>query len=721
MARNSSQAKANLSTNPSPKVEGRRISWQLVRVVALLTVAAVAGGLYLYRLFTFVPEHLDSPRTLRYLLFELHSAVLSLSGGSPDAEILLWHAVTWVAVLVPPALVALGMMLRRSCPPWLFGISLAVAMLVLRFPAFLKSEINADEGEFLAVMHGLFGRPFFWAFGDAHTSGPLNVYQLGWPALFGYTPDYASSRIAGVAWIWGGLLLLYRTFKRLAGDEIRAQLAVLPVFACFASFRYFDTQHNSSESAAFVLYALALYTLARLPWEHRAVSWILGLLTCTAYFAKMQSAPVLAAVFLVVLAHVWRERQVLRNSIVGYAGGAGIPYLLHFIACASTGVAGDFWMSYVTANAAQVAEREPLSSQIINYGYLLKSIPEFNLFAITGAILVLLGATAALRQYRRYCLVALSMLGAALLAIFLPARGYPHYLLLLMIPAGLATGVCIVALPGASRLRLGIAFAVPVFLIAYSMATGHFLAGDLRGVPLTIRSPDSLFIEANTPPASRIMIWGWTPYLHLASGRRPVTRDSIVVQAFSQTPAVRNYYRQRIAGEIAKYQPDMFVDVVHKEGFVFKDPERFRFEVAPEVAAVVFKDYRLLASIKGMRYFVRKSHRQPVSIPFDVADWAVTVAVPSSVHPVQAVEMQIVPLVSAPDSASAIRIDEQPVAGCLRGGESKLRIDFSGPDVWKTFCNGEPRGNLAGSAAKLITVGGNSAVHAIVPRLSFLP
>jgi len=691
--------------------------------VLAAAAAAVAGIalLFVYRLFTFVPEHLDSPRTLRYLLFEIHAAALRLSGGSSDAEISFWHTLTWIALLIPPVLVLLSWMLGRRCPPWLFSGSLVVAMLVLRFPAFLKSEINADEGEFLAVMHGLFGRPFFWAFGDAHTSGPLNVYQLGWPALFGYTPDYASSRIAGVAWICGGLILLYRTFKRLVpGDEMRAQLAVLPVFACFASFRYFDTQHNSSESAAFVLYALALYTLVRLPWEHRAVSWILGLLTCAAYFAKMQSAPVLAAVFLVVLAHVRRDRRVLWSSILGYAGGAGIPYLLHLAACAAAGVAGDFWMSYVTANAAQVAEREPLSSQIINYGYLLKAIPEFNLFAMTGAILVLLGGAAAFRAHRRYCLLALAMLVTAMVAIFLPARGYPHYLLLLMIPAGLATGVCVVALPGTSRMRMGIAFAVPVFLIAYSMATGHHLAGDLISVPLTIRSPDSLFIEANTAPGSRIMIWGWTPYLHLASGRRPVTRDSIVVQAFSQTPAVRDYYRQRIAGEIARYQPDMFVDVVHKDGFVYKDPERFRFEVAPEVAAVVHRDYRLLASIKGMRYFVRKSHRQPVSIPFDVADWAVTVEVPST-HPVQSVEMQILPLVSAPDSASAVRVGDQPVAGCLRGGESKIRIDFAGPDEWKTFCNGEPRSSLSASAARLITVGGNSAVHAIVPRLSFLP
>src|SRR5262249_17754121 len=130
---------------------------------------------------------------------------------------------------------------------------------------------------------------------DCGTSGPLNIYPLMLPAIFGLSPDYASSRLVALGSEFLCIYLLFITVARLAPEPV-ARLAILPLFGAFAVFRHQDLVHYSSEHIPILLVTFALYLAVRVlnnPQRYHVPVLFLGLLACAAFFSKMQALPMM--------------------------------------------------------------------------------------------------------------------------------------------------------------------------------------------------------------------------------------------------------------------------------------------------------------------------------------------------------------------------------------------------------------------------------------------
>ena len=377
-------------------------------------IAIAAGSLLLailcaYRLLTFVPQPLDSPGTLRPALHRMFAA---FTGQTPAQAQLSWGNYSLLALLIPTLLAWINYLRPRADQPqgWLWRVlcsrtllfaSVAVSLFICRFPALLADQLNPDEPLFVAAAQKLFHDPIFFRSVDCGTSGPLNIYPLMLPALFGFSPDYASSRLVGLIVIFCGIYVVYRAFAVLAGDRV-ARIAMLPAAGAFAVLKHFDFLHYSSEHVSFVLLAAAIYFCVKILHQPQAHAWPLawlGMLTAATFFAKIQAVPIVACASFVAIAQVHRcgRAQNLWRPPLLFAAGLAPLLLLNAIVCAAAGVWHDFWMEYITANYRYAGSIHQAGATQLNefVDLVLNRAPEVRI-TIIGLLAIL-----AVHAYRR--------------------------------------------------------------------------------------------------------------------------------------------------------------------------------------------------------------------------------------------------------------------------------------------------------------------------------
>ena len=345
--------------------------WQRKRQIAMWMVCILAVSVGIWRMAVFIPQPLDSPSTLRPLLYGFFSRFIK-HYGSPERAFSSWYTICSIALVVPAALAMLNYaathqahpMLSRV-PAWLLSrtllfTSIAVCLFICRYPTLLEPQLNPDEGQFIASAHKLFYDANFFRADDCGTSGPINIYPLMLPSIFGISPDYASSRLIVLGILFLCVWLLYRTFLLLARDEL-ARIAILPAAGMFAVFKHANLVHYSSEHVPVLLTTLGLYVTVRLYTgaSYPVPLFLLGLLSMTAFFAKLQSIPILAALSTLAIAYVYITRAAprwWRPALFYIAGAAPLP-IANAALCLTTGAWHDFWMSYIVTNQ-QYADSE---------------------------------------------------------------------------------------------------------------------------------------------------------------------------------------------------------------------------------------------------------------------------------------------------------------------------------------------------------------------------
>jgi len=557
----------------------RRVVWALI------------GALCFYRLAVAKPQPLDAAGTLRPLLYGLFSWFL---GRFPDRDTAgsAWYAICIVVMLVPPALAILFYLSPRVRVPavlrsrWLFWTSIAAALLFCRFTTLLEFEFNPDEGQFLASAQKLFYDPNFFHAVDTGTSGPINIYPLMLPAILGFSPDFASSRMLVIAIILVSAFLLYRSIACIATEEL-ARLAILPFIGAFAVFKDRELIHYSSEHVPLLLISLAFYLSVRIfrdPSRHATPVILLGLLVSAAFFAKMQSVPIVAAEAVVALACVYatgHAGKVWRPALLLVAGGLPLP-LLNTIACVGAGIWNDFWMSYIRANSSYadthstfvgnlqgfiqyvLAPNEVLCflfvvmaigvawlvgkrgsfvqltvvSATVAAAVLLAPLNRLTLYAFLGLLAICVLPVAVVLQYRRgafgadpvrwFGVLSLASLAAAVFSVYVAHHAFVHYLVLLFLPLCACLAWMLIRNPATPLLALMLVLVVAYQCYLWSFQDDHVF----RDVVAQLRPPEGELIRSLTSPTGRIFVWGWTVRPFLASGRVPSTRDTNVSNCF---------------------------------------------------------------------------------------------------------------------------------------------------------------------------------------------
>ena len=370
----------------------------LIGSAALLVLILCA-----YRILTFVPQPLDSPSTLRPILYGLFSKFIT-HYPNPERAQQAWASYCLVALFIPTSLAFLNYLSRPSVKPplvWvhrvvtsrvLLFISLAACLIVCRFPFLLTDEINPDETLFIAAAQKLFTDPVFFRAVDCNTSGPINIFPLMLPGLFGFSPDYASTRVIALLIILASTYVIYRAFALLT-DEGVARVAILPAAGAFAVFKYNDFLHYSSEHVSFLLLSLAFYVCVRTFCCPQMYAWNvagLGVLTAAAFLAKLQAVPILGCVSAVAIAYVHAGGRAGRWWRPSLLFGAGLAPLLlaNAIICGLAGVWHDFWMEYIVGNYSYVESHGTRTSELLRFTDLALSVTEVRLL-VTSLLAIL--------------------------------------------------------------------------------------------------------------------------------------------------------------------------------------------------------------------------------------------------------------------------------------------------------------------------------------------
>lgn len=622
-----------------------------------------------YRIRAFDPKPLDATGTLRPVLYRGFHWFVTLCDG-PEGAFKVWSAACLVLLLVPAVLATLHYACRRYpvqacrrplrvlCSGRLFFASAALCLVACRFPTLLQNEFNPDEGQFLASAHKLFHDANFFRAVDTATSGPINIFPLMLPAAAGLSPDFASSRALALAIVFLSAWLLYRSVALIAAEELARIATLLPV-GTFAAFKDIELVHYSSEHVPLLLIAAAMYLSVRVlrrASAYHAPVFLLGVLSSAAFFAKMQSAPIVAAMAGVALARVYAGRKggkPWRLALLYIAGG--MPLVAwNAILCVAAGVWGDFWMSYIQANASYPAMKNAFPANSEEFVlYLLRSHEvRLFLFAVFAIGLVFLAdrlvrkragcsvpAEAASKRavsrnadpVRWFGFLTLASVAAALFSVYKAHHPFLHYLLFLFLPLSAAVAWMMIRQSGtpsagparrAAFLAVVMAAAVSCHSYLWSFQDDHVF----RNVAPRIGAPEGDFIRMFAGPGDKIFVWGWTVHPYLASGRIPATRDMNVSGCFRSynlmtsppayipTPAsirVASYYENRILRDLRADPPKLFIDAVGPASWFLVRRDYYGFERFPAIDAFVKENYVFVADRYKQRYFLlRKPARQ---------------------------------------------------------------------------------------------------------------
>ncbi len=335
-----------------------------------------------------MPEPIDSSSTLRPILYRLFEQFVELCGNREQA-FAGWQSICSLALLTPVALATVNYLKQRRvlllpvgfaqilCSKWLLFASTSTALLLCRFPALLVDELNPDEGPFIVAAEKLLSNPNFFSAVDTGTNGPLNIYPLLLPCIFGLSPDYASSRLVALGII---LLSAYLFYEALAAivEESLARIGILPFVCVFPVFNNTELIYYSSELIPVLIIACGFYLSARLfrdPRNYKRDVFLLGLLTGAAFFTKIQSLPIISSTVLVVFVYLCTSGylpKVWRAALL-FMAGAALLVLVNAVSCLKAGVWKDFWTSYVSANASYADI--PFSLEINLRFFLLQYLP----------------------------------------------------------------------------------------------------------------------------------------------------------------------------------------------------------------------------------------------------------------------------------------------------------------------------------------------------------
>ena len=617
-----------------------------------LFTAALAAGYCGYRISVFRPLPLDSPGTLRPVLYGWFSSYTGLFRNT-DAAWFFWHSACYAALLTFPLLALLSYLWSRHrvrlpgrtaailLSQSLFWLLYAGCLFLCRYPMLLRNELNPDEGQFLASACKLFYDPVFFHSVDCHTSGPGNIFPLMTPAIFGLSPDFTSGRIIGIITLFFSVYFLYRSLALITKEEL-ARIAILPVAIAFPAFINTELVYNSSEHIPNLLISVAIFLSVRIfarPSEYRLPAFLLGLVASTAFFTKIQSVPIVGAAVVVSLGYLLANKVPgagWRGPLLAVAGAVA-PALANTVLCLRAGVLQDYWQSYVLANFQYTT---PVGSAPVSQFLLwLAETPELRCFYLTVFIVIVVAIVQQLvlrpgrrggrqigestpekmRSVGRWLgLLALLSSAAALFSIYKAHRNFVHYVLFLFIPFGLTVGWVLVHEVG--RITI-LPYVTAAMSLLSSIYLWSFQDSGAFHIAAMIRAPEGDFIRSVTQPGSKIYVWGWTALPYLASARMPATRQTLVgtlfrsynvmtfppvVQPTPGSERVAAYYRRRELKDLEANKPALFIDAIGPASWFLSSREYYGFERIPEIADFVKNHYTHLIDLYQERYFLRR-------------------------------------------------------------------------------------------------------------------
>lgn len=510
----------------------------------------------------------------------------------------------------------------RGSTPW-FEWALIGCLFAWRWPVlFAAHTLNPDEAQQIAGAITLTHDPVFWRSVDGSTAGPLNFYVLTLPALVGAPLDFFFARLLGLLMIAGSLVILHRTLAGEVGAAVAAP-ATLAAMLAFALTTDWDFLHLSSEHLSVLMSTAA----AALWWRARpgagghslgrwaAAGFVAGMLP----WAKLQAAP-FAALFggAAVLVAAVRSKATPRGAWLefgAYAGGFALPSALALILIFVAGVQSDFWFSYITRNVQYADQGWDLSFVLSEMVRLTTPLWTYPTFVVGCAVLAVTGMTGSLLRRQRpasFAIAAAVFALTAIVVVFSPRRGFPHYLLFSIVPLAALAGAAspgILSWPHRAAARR--ALLVALVLGSVSLVGGRlaqptsFMIGQLAEHWRHPFSPLALKVRGAAQPGDSIAVWGWMTEIYVQCALPQAVRDAHSQRQIESGPTQR-YYRERYLADFLQHRPAFFIDAVGDGAFGFQDRGVYAHETFPALARIIRADYVLVSDETHARLYVRR-------------------------------------------------------------------------------------------------------------------
>ncbi|MFT3831414.1 MAG: hypothetical protein QM691_17090 [Opitutaceae bacterium] len=520
-----------------------------------------------------------------------------------------------------------------------FAAGLLLALLAVRWPstAFNAHLFNPDESQALAGAMAYEHDAAPWRAADLHTAGPLSAYALlAFARLTGRALDFTTARLLALLCLWGGVVGLWRMFRRV-GTDTAARVLVLPLIpvlsATFSDLAQFNNEHLTILFLAIALCAfspllLSASSLGR--WRLVAAGLALGAVP----LAKLQAAPPalwlgLAAVFLLA------RRPEPRRARVAACGwlilAALLPVTVLALACQQAGTLDLAVDAYFGNNAAYLTVREFAVAQSVSRLFAMARTTttlEFVLWPALVALPVGLGlAPRFAAPARRLFWLSAGWFGASVAAALLPGRMYYHYLLLVLCPAAAVAGSVVLgvaSVPTArragrwsarGRAALWTLWATGAVLPAIlGMRYAVALAAPFFGGFAVQRSQLAADILSVAEPGDRLGIWGWAPRLYVETGLAPATREAHTEREI-ETWGHRDVYRRRYLAELRRERPAVFLDTTGPFDARYHDPVAEGVGSFPALAGWLGRHYEIVAESESVRIYLRRDRIARIADP----------------------------------------------------------------------------------------------------------
>ncbi len=502
-----------------------------------------------------------------------------------------------------------------------YCLTMTVVLFAWRWPVFISpNPLNADEGQMVANALKATIDLVPWRGFDGTTSGPLNSDVLALAALVGAHIDFFSARVIGLLMIAGALCALYFAI-RWTFDARIARLSLVPPVVMFAFVRDLDFVHYSSEHLPIFLTTVALAcaayiagsrgTAQRRVWAAAVAGLCIG---CTG-FAKLQAIPIALIVFLYAVAAIMLTRSTpgarSRNEAVAVFAGMALPFVIILGAVVATGEWNDFVTSYLRFAAAYVDAKGR-----VGIGFFFGGIAQYATFLTSALVVAVAGVTILVARRVRIgpaarvaALSSIALLAAAVFAIYEAHRGFPHYLLLSVVPIAWCTanllGAVETAVPaGRSRVALHAAYVVLFVVPALRQLalTPDFFMKDLPVSAHWPQNPVSIAMERYVPRGASVAVWGWMPQYYVETGTIMATRDAHTHHQIEPGP-LQSYFRDRFMNDLASHPPPLIVDAVAPGSFGYTNNVAQGIDSFAALASFVRTRYVLAEDVGGVRIF----------------------------------------------------------------------------------------------------------------------
>ncbi|WP_437191915.1 hypothetical protein [Planctomicrobium sp. SH527] len=544
----------------------------------------------------------------------------------------LWQAAVLIFVCLLSVLVtwilrqSLSESSRWTLSEILLTLTGAIGVVLLRVPAMAHVGGGFDESLWIVGALTLQHDPRFWISFDGTTSGPLTVYPLLFPTLWGGVANYGFTRLfTAVIWI-AITILLYASLKCIANRKVAAIL-IGSLFAVLGVCNAVDYVTYNGEHIPILCMTIAFWLLVRQDNRKQFTMFsccLIGLLLGAAPLGKLQIGPLAFTLGLFAL--------YIANNIKARAAlilGALIPISALTLYLWRESSISDAWFLAVRTTldyAVASSERTWLQRQLGLPEILVASIdtrvffPLQFLLAFTG-IFGLIEVWQQKTISKPFLLISFLMVGVAWLSVCQSGATFYHYLLLFILPLiswnALSWSAILSNLNSQRDLNSPWAYR-HIFYATISLMILPVLPAIGRGseqiprdgspLPVVWTTPTSEAISQFAGPSTRLTVWGHRPELYvqcnLASGTRYAYPHAMHVP-WSNVPRHFELFLHDL-----KQQPDLiFVEVPTAEDSRIEVPPLSRF---PELEAEIQNRFELKATIDGARIWVLK-HPHPVA------------------------------------------------------------------------------------------------------------